>query len=206
YSKTIAAVGAVPIILTPDTQMEYIKEHCDGIIITGGQDLNPSLYGQIAHPNLGFQEPIARFEWEQRLISACDEQSIPILGICYGMQALNIYYGGTLYQDIPSCVPDSVGHLRVTHDITFHTDFLGMKSAAVHQISSRHHQAVDKLADGFMVTANAPDGIVEAIEGHGHYGIQWHPESDETGIHMYRSFVEECLGVPEEARVIDTYL
>ncbi len=202
YSKTIAAVGAVPIILTPDTQLEYIKQHCDGVLITGGHDLNPSLYNQIDHPSLGIQEPLARFEWEQRLIGACDEQLIPILGICYGMQALNIYYGGSLHQDIPSCVPESVGHLNVMHDITFHTDFLGMKSADVHMINSRHHQAVDRLADGFAIAAQAPDGIVEAIEGNGHFGIQWHPESDETGIHMYRAFVEACLPAARETEPV----
>ena len=65
----------------------------------------------------------------------------------------------------------------------------------IHEINSRHHQAVDQLAEGFQIAAVAPDGVIEAIEGHGHFGIQWHPESDATGAHIYRAFVEHCMGI-----------
>jgi putative glutamine amidotransferase len=201
YSKMIALVGAIPIMLTPSTPLSYIMETCDGILLTGGDDLHPRLYGQEKHPKLGIIEPTKRFRWEQKLIKACDVFQKPILGICYGMESLNVYYGGTLHQDIDSNIPENLGHWRTEHDIKFHTDFLGMKSLDVHEINSRHHQAVDMVADGFSIAATASDGTVEAIEGHGHFGIQWHPESDATGAHIYRSFVEHCLGISESEQV-----
>lgn len=90
--------------------------------------------------------------------------------------------------------PDAINHDGTEHPVRFYTEFLGMKDAQVHTINSRHHQAIDELADGFSIAADAPDGIIEAIEGRGHFGIQWHPESDATGAHIYRAFTEHCLG------------
>ena len=86
-----------------------------------------------------------------------------------------MYYGGTLHQDLDSNVPENVGHWRTEHAIKFHADFLGMKSMDIHEINSRHHQAVDRVADGFIIAATADDGVVEAIEGHGHFGLQLAP-------------------------------
>ncbi len=193
YSKLLASIGAIPIIINPDMMYEDVLSICDGIVLAGGEDLHPSLYGAEPSDLLGIIEPIERYEWETGFITACDKANIPILGICYGMQALNIHYGGSLFQDINTFVPDNVGHLKTIHPITFHHEFLGMKASGVHHINSRHHQAIDTLAEGFKICASAPDGIIEAIEGHGHFGMEWHPESDETGAHVYRSFIEECL-------------
>ena len=109
------------------------------------------------------------------------------------MQRLNVHYGGTLIQDIPTYLPENIGHDNTLHTVTFEHEFLGMKEKGIHEINSRHHQAVEYLADGFTACAVAPDGIVEAIEGRGHYGMQWHPESDETGAHVYRVFIEKCM-------------
>ena len=201
YAKLIASVGAIPIILSPSTPLSYIMSSCDGILLSGGDDINPRLYGQEKHSKLRLTESTKRFRWEKKLIKACDVFQKPILGICYGMQVLNVYYGGTLHQDIDSSMPDNVGHWRTEHTISFHTDFLGMKSLDIHKINSRHHQAIDQLADGFQVVADAPDGIIEAIEGNGHFGLQWHPESDATGAHIYRAFVEHCMGISGSEQV-----
>ena len=191
YMRVLASVGATPLVLSPDMPLDVVPELCDGVVISGGFDNDASAYGE---ERLGNEplEPMKRFMWEERLIEACDEAKIPIFGICYGMQRLNIYYGGSLYQDIPTSFADAMPHMDVDHQITFNHAFLGLKEGASYEINSRHHQAVNVLADGFMVAANAPDGIVAAIIGRGHFGVQWHPESDETGIHMYHAFVEHC--------------
>lgn len=197
YTYMVAQVGAVPMILSPDMPIRVVLELCDGIVISGGADIAPRVYGQKRLKTVKRIEPTKRFQWETKLIKACDTVKLPILGICYGMQRLNVHYGGTLLQDIPTMVPNNVGHDNTMHEVTFHKDFLGMRRLGIHTINSRHHQAVDRLAEGFDICATAPDGIIEAIRGHGHYGMQWHPESDETGAHVYRAFVEYCINKTE---------
>jgi putative glutamine amidotransferase len=191
YMRVLASVGAVPLILSPDMPLEMVAELCDGVVISGGFDIDASAYGE---ERLGNEplEPMKRFMWEERLIDTCDKTKIPIFGICYGMQRLNIYYGGSLFQDIPTAFSDALPHMESVHTIEFYESFLGLDSGALYSINSRHHQAINVLADGFSIAAAAPDGIIEAIKGRGHFGVQWHPESDETGVHMYRAFVEHC--------------
>ncbi len=191
YLRVLASVGAVPMVLSPDMPLTMVKELCNGIVISGGFDIDASAYGE---ERLGNEplEPMKRFMWEERLIGACDEARIPIFGICYGMQRLNIYYGGSLHQDIDTSLASNIGHMETMHDVEFVQPFLGLKQGGIYEINSRHHQAVNVLADGFSIAAAAPDAIIEAIKGRGHFGVQWHPESDETGIHIYRAFVEHC--------------
>lgn len=193
YTNLLAQVGVVPLILHPDMPLETITELCDGIVISGGEDIEPHFYGADPVPSTRFNEPKSRFIWEMELIEACDKTNTPILGICYGMQRLNVHYGGTLIQDIPTAVPGNIGHDRTEHEVTFTSDFLGMQGTRV--VASRHHQAIDRLAAGFTVVATAPDGIAEAMLGHGHFGMQWHPESDTTGIHAYQAFVDHCTSI-----------
>lgn len=192
YMHMLAQVGAIPLVLNPHMTCDEITELCDGVVLSGGEDIDPKLYGQdkILQPRPRYTEPASRYEWETELIDACDKAGVPILGICYGMQRLNVHYGGTLIQDISTFMPGNVGHDQTIHDITFTHDFLGMKETGIHEINSRHHQAVDRLADGFMICASASDGIIEAIQGYGHFGMQWHPESDATGAHVYRAFID----------------
>ncbi len=193
YMNRLAMAGAVPLILHPDMSLETITDMCDGIVISGGEDIEPHFYGAKPLASTRFNEPKSRFIWEMELIEACDATNMPILGICYGLQRLNVHYGGTLIQDIPSTIAGNVGHDNTEHAVEFKREFLGMSGR--HMVASRHHQAVDRLAAGFEVVAKASDGVVEAIAGHGHYGMQWHPESDMTGLHVYRNFVEYCADV-----------
>lgn len=195
YSSIIAKVGAVPMILNPDMPDSYITSICDGIVISGGADIAPWRYGQKRLPSVQRTEPAKRYVWEEQLIHACDKHRVPILGICYGMQRLNVHYGGSLIQDIPSFMPDNAGHDHAEHSVRFRGEFLGLREKHVHRVNSRHHQAIDRLAEGFEVVAEASDGVIEAIYGHGHFGIQWHPESDSTGAHLYRAFAEHCRGL-----------
>lgn len=205
YMHNVGKAGAVPIVIHPDMSFESIVDLCDGIVISGGGDIHPETYGQKPLPDamfsqvernhevlniIRFEEPTSRFDWETQLIDVCDASDLPILGICYGMQRLNVHYGGTLLQDIPIQRPGNVGHDVSEHEIIFHDEFLSMNGQ--HVVASRHHQAIDQLADGFNVTAEAKDGIIEAMIGRGHFGMQWHPESDATGIHVYQAFVDHC--------------
>jgi putative glutamine amidotransferase len=197
YTAILSIVGAVPLVLNQHMSLTSIMGLCDGIIISGGEDIDPTFYGQDRISAVKKVEPRLRFDWESEIIDACDTVYKPILGICYGLQRLNVHYGGTLLQDIPTFILDEVGHDRTEHSIRFLHDFLGFPANKEMIINSRHHQAVDKIADGFTIKALAEDGVTEAIEGRGHFGMQWHPESDETGAHVYRAFIEHCLNIKQ---------
>lgn len=194
YLSSLSEVGAVPLILSPEMSMEDILELCDGIVISGGLDIDPKFYNEQPIEQLRTTEPDERFLWEKELIDACDEYHVPILGICYGLQRLNVHYGGSLIQDIPVELGYNIGHDNTEHDVNFEHDFLGINKGESRSIASRHHQALGRLGQGVHVCATSSDGIVEAAKvGERHFGMQWHPESDLTGVHMYRAFVERCM-------------
>jgi putative glutamine amidotransferase len=200
YGESVRAAGGQPIFLEGTIDPEVAVGLCDGIIISGGEDIDPSFYGQ-ENRNLGYMEPRDRTEWEQKLIAAADKKGIRILGVCYGMQLLNIHYGGTLYQDIykehgTTTVHGESGNSSMNR-VQFNKDFLSFSKGDNVETAHRHHQAVHKIAKGFEVIAAADDGIVEAIAGHGHYGIQWHSESDGTAPAIYGSFIALCAGATE---------
>lgn len=204
YLQAIASTGALPIILHPEMSTASIMSLCDGIVISGGADIDPRSYGQTVHETVEWLEPRERFEWEKQLIEACDNYHVPILGICYGMQRLNVHYGGDLIQDISTLVPTAHQHRNVMHDVTFSEAFMGLEADTPYVINSRHHQAVGELAPGFIVRAKTDDGVIEAIEGNGHFGVQWHPESDATALPIYSHFVTYCT--PEEETVLEQQL
>ena len=199
YGQGVMAAGGQPIFLDSSINPQVAAELCDGIIISGGEDIDPALYGQeqlVPHKI----EPSERTEWEHRLIDACDDAGRPILGICYGSQLLNLHYGGTLYQDLATELGTRADHGSsagsVMQRIRFMTDFLGFQTDDNVETAHRHHQAVKELAPGFSAIASTEDGIVEAIAGRGHYGIQWHAESDGTAPTIYGAFVALCAGEP----------
>lgn len=194
YTDVLKNVGAIPVMVTPDMPVGAVLALCGGVVISGGEDINPSLYGKDRLESKDFGlEPIERSEWELQLIRECEALNMPILGICYGMQLINVCYGGTLTQDIASERPWSDNHWLTEHQVHFDQDYLGFEAGAVKSIESRHHQAVDVLGEGVEVCATAPDGTVEAIRRGNSWGMQWHPESDLTGVHVYRAFVEQCM-------------
>ena len=194
YMESIARVGAVPLILSPEMPIGTITKLCDGLVISGGYDIDPHRYGEEPLPEIRELEPADRFDWETELINACDEASVPILGICYGLQRLNIHYGGSLIQDIPRELGGAIPHDLAEHEVVFREEFLGIAAGEVRTVASRHHQALGRVADAVEVCAQAPDGVIEAARiNERHYGMQWHPESDETGMHVYRVFIEDCM-------------
>ncbi|HEU0266272.1 MAG TPA: gamma-glutamyl-gamma-aminobutyrate hydrolase family protein [Candidatus Saccharimonadaceae bacterium] len=196
YGEAVRAAGGQPIFIDSSSDPAVIAGLADGVVISGGNDIDPLFYGQ-ENAYCRALEPRARTEWENRLIDACDAQSVPILGVCYGCQLLNVHYGGTLYQDIAtetgSTLDHGADHHTTLHDVTFDADMLGYKRGDVMPSTARHHQAVHELATGFMAAGHASDGTIEAIQGLGHFGIQWHPESGATAAMIYGEFIRHCV-------------
>lgn len=206
YGQAVMTAGGQPIFLDNTINPRVAAELCDGVIISGGDDIYPKIYGQKPASTFPY-EPTERTLWERRLIEACDHAGVRVLGVCYGMQVLNVHYGGTLYQDIHKEQGTTMQHgSQTTSDmqrVTFAKDFLSFAKGDSVQTAHRHHQAVKQLGKGFTSIAKTDDGIVEAIAGHGHFGIQWHSESDGTAPDIYGAFVALCAGEPEIATASD---
>jgi putative glutamine amidotransferase len=191
YVSSIRAAGGRPVLLPPggDTaEAEATVAVLDGIVIAGGGDINPAIYGAAKHPRTGMNAP-DRDAWELAIADAAVRLDKPLLGICRGMQVLNVACGGTLHQH----VPDLVGHeahsgpvdgfglhkVRVTSGTTVQGILPG---GEYFDVPTHHHQAVDKIGDGLIPVAWADDGIIEAVEADVDaarsflVGVQWHPE------------------------------
>jgi len=208
--------GGLPLVL-PDLRSDDAIAACldavDGILLQGGADVAPSSYGQVPRQAAWAGDPL-RDHYEIALTKAALVAGLPVLGICRGIQVLNVALGGTLLQDIESQHPDALSHRDwPRYEIVEHTVALAPNSwlREVYEdaeilVNTIHHQAVDAPAAGFEVTARAPDGIVEAIESRSAerwaVGVQWHPEwldgSSEGGPHrapgtpLFAAFSEVC--------------
>lgn len=187
YSAATALAGGLPAmaaVLDPELATDYAQAH-DGLILSGGADVDPVEFGQHPNPNLGSVD-VRRDKFELALYHAFFEAGKPILGICRGLQVINVAAGGTLHQHIGD-LPNVWQHSQRTIDGTpFHEVSLAPGSA-LHagfnadtiRTNTYHHQAIDEVANGYTVTATAGDGIIEAIEHSGNpfvLGVQWHPE------------------------------
>src|SRR5689334_18574356 len=159
----------------------------DGLLLTGGGDVQPSLYGAAPHPTFDPAEP-GRDEYEMELVRRAIEANLPLFAICRGIQVLNVARGGTLIQDIPDEVGTTVNHRVPTPPYSLAHDVWIESGSRLEQVlagetcpvNSRHHQAVKTLGEGLVITANAPDGVIEAIEDPSRrfcLGVQWHPEN-----------------------------
>lgn len=208
YCQAAEAAGGAPLILplsqTPDV-LTQILDVCDGLMLTGGFDLEPQWYGEEPHPKLGPVNPL-RDITEMVLAKEALQRDMPIFAICRGMQVLNVAGGGTLFQDIESQVDDEVllHFQELTEEYPSHSvDVVpgswlhSMTGEERVRTNSYHHQAVKQLADGFKITGRAPDGIVEGISSERHFfvhGVQWHPELTyhnlDFNLAMFRSHVE----------------
>ena len=190
YIDELLDSGAIPYIIpvTKDLKtLTQILDTIDGLLLSGGVDIDPKYYGE---ENTGKSVEIssAMDESEQILIKLAMEADLPILGICRGMQSLNVFCGGTLIQDIPSERGVSVVHRLDKPETAFHNIVVEKDSPlseaigfGTHRINSYHHQAVKKLSPEFSACAFAEDGIVEAIYHKNKkfiLGVQWHPERD----------------------------
>lgn len=202
YIKAVLQAGAVPMVLPVVTDKEIIKyqsDVIDGLLLSGGYDVDPLLFGEEPAKKLGFVYP-ARDIHEIELIKAIYHDNKPILGICRGIQVINIVFGGTLYQDLAE-IQGGIKHMQnAPKDAASHTVRVSADSI-LHEIfgekvvtNSFHHQAVKELGSDFIISAKTKDGIVEAIEIPGErfiVAVQWHPEMMVKGhIGMQRLFSE----------------
>ncbi len=194
YADAVSGAGGIPIVIPPGSLPdEALIGRLDALVVSGGPDIDPSLYGEGPHDHLGPTEPDSdRHELE--VVRAADELGLPILAICRGMQLVNVARGGRLWQDIPTEQPSDVVHRQMdpgtvmTHSIVIDGDStlagLTYGEAEGHRhhlpVNSFHHQAVRELGRDLRMTAWAEDGIVEGFEATDHpflVGVQWHVES-----------------------------
>lgn len=208
YSESITLAGGVPLILTVQEDEEAIRsqiERVDGLVLSGGYDMDPLLYGEEPMWEQGFvYSKVDQFYIT--VIKLARELGKPILGICKGIQAVNVALGGTLYQDlkkqVPECMKHSQSSLRQygSHRVQIVKDsFLGECLPEETVINSFHHQAVKDVAAGLRVTATAADGVIEGVEStEGSFiaAVQWHPEmmashGNKEMIGLFEHFVEK---------------
>ena len=184
YPAVIAAAGGLPVQLARDADVGELIACLDGVVISGGSDVDPSFYGHDPHPRLGSTEP-DRDQWELDVIATAIQGGVPLLGICRGAQLLNVHLGGTLTQHVE--LSDGVGHPRFDDDraIRCHRVCL-VPGTLAHSlfgdelsVNSLHHQTINADAPNATVSGRADDGVVEVIEvpGRDVLGVQWHPES-----------------------------
>lgn len=191
YAQAVRAAGGVPLLVPPDADPADAVRVCDGFVVSGGADLPVSFGAHAAViPNA---EDAQRVAWDRRLLDGARAARRPLLGVCYGMQLLNLHAGGTLLPDIGAAIAGALDHggdgRTSEHAIAIASGsvLFGAIGAAA-RVSSRHHQAVDRIAPGFRAVATSPDGVVEAIEaedGAALLGVEWHPESDATAAGVY---------------------
>ena len=183
YPRSIAVAGGIPVELTRDADVEGVIERLDGLVLSGGADLDPALYGQEPEKNLQVPE-VDRDEWEMELFRAARKREMPILAICRGLQLVNVAFGGTLVQHVE--LEDGSGHPQwnvdghtATHEVHVTPDTMTASLLpSVWSVNSLHHQTVETVGDGLTVSATAPDGVVEALETPDGdlLAVQWHPE------------------------------
>jgi putative glutamine amidotransferase len=214
YKQAVGHVGGEARIVDASMSARDALEGASGLLLTGGDDVAPSRYGEEPHATVVSDSDAGRDEFELALVREARARDLPIFAICRGVQVLNVACGGTLVQDIPSYVTGAVRHslpvppntaYSLAHEVWIEKDSLlarlmgerlsGQDSC---DVNSRHHQAVKDVAAGFRVSATAPDGVIEAIEDPAVrfcLGVQWHPENFwRTGEFrsLFEGFLEEA--------------
>ena len=204
YAARVAEAGGNPILITPMTDLGSMAQLLDGWLIPGGADMDAKHFGEPNHPEAELMNPM-RWEMENTLYSLVNPV-MPILGICYGCQFLNVKHGGSLIQHLPDVVEhnDHVGGTVETINLVGASMFsLIFSNSKTIQGRSYHHQAVNQIGDGLSVVAKHSDGTIEAIEDPikpFHIGVQWHPErlpDDDANRKLFRAFINAAKAYSE---------
>ena len=213
YLRAVEAAGGIPSLVHLSEDQEVLRAHyerCDGVLFAGGDDVDPARYGEARHPLLGETSPL-QDAVELALAAWARADAKPVLGVCRGLQLLNVAWGGTLFQDIPSQCPDTLNHRAselnqqwtlLAHSIAIEPDswLAGQLDADTTEVNTLHHQAIKDLAPGFRVTARARDGMIEAIERTSDQfvaAVQCHPEelwehASPRWQRFFEGFVQRC--------------
>lgn len=223
YSEAVEGSGGLPVhipLISDRAYIEHLLSGLDGVLLPGSDsDVDPALYGEHPHPQLGNVVP-EKDETELLVLEVAELLGLPILAICYGMQALNVARGGTLIQDLGAQVENSIKHqqgkplgrpshaVEVTNDSKLERMLVSNPSYPI-KVNSHHHQAIRNVGNNLRAAAHAPDGVIEAIEDtrSDRYvlGVQWHPElswnSDGVSRVLFESFVSACSA--NEGRRLD---
>lgn len=209
YAEAVEAAGGAPVYIPLIPDREYLSALCerlDGLMLSGSNsDLDPVYYGEEPHQKLGPVIP-ERDEADLILLELAEKNAMPVLGICFGMQSLNVARGGSLIQDLASQTPGAIKHEqgqvvnRPSHHVRIEADSLLAQLAGgeTARVNSSHHQAVNKVGRDLRVIACAPDGVIEAIVDRRPdrfvLGVQWHPEigweKDKFSQAIFREFIE----------------
>lgn len=189
YAEVVATAGGLPVLLPPivppdlEAAAAAALSMIDGLVLTGGGDVDPNLYGAVAHDETDIPNP-RRDEWELALLRGALEADLPVLAVCRGVQLMNVARGGTLHQHLPEVLgaethrPELGTFAVVPVHVEQGSRLAGIVGEST-EVCCHHHQAIDRLGDGLRVCARAEDGSVEAVEVVGarfSLGVQWHPE------------------------------
>ncbi len=212
YSEAIEALGAIPFHISLIASEEYIAEalkNLDGVLLPGSDtDVDPIYFGEEPHPKLKNIVP-EKEETDFLVLAEAEKLKTPLLGICFGMQALNIARGGSLFQDIESQIPGAVKHEqgkpleRSSHTIEIENESLLANLAGnktIVRVNSHHHQSVKAIGKNLRATARTKDGVIECIEDTRAdrfvLGVQWHPElswrTDDLSRNIFETFITNC--------------
>lgn len=203
YALAVANAGGIPLFLptlsVSRSLIRGILVKLDGLLISGGRDIDPKFYDEEPHPKLKPMR-LERTQSEMVMLEESLKRGIPVLGICGGMQLINVFFRGSLYQDISSQISSAFVHeMGSVHEVCVEENTLlqGITKEKRFSIKSYHHQSVKVPGKGLKISAKSPDEIVEAIEETDSFvlGLQWHPEREENEIsnRIYKAFVDACM-------------
>lgn len=209
YLDTVRHFGGIPLLLPVegnDEEFETLLDLCDGLLLTGGNDIEPAKYGEEKWNDTVKPTPV-RDKGEFKICDLAVARKLPMLGICRGIQLMNVYFGGTLYQDIPTQLETEVKHhMEPPYHRSSHSCILDQGSPLhtlvgedVIGVNSHHHQSVKALAPGFVTMGHCEDGVIEAIcnpEEKFLWGVQWHPEKiwdiEPSSAKIFEAFIAAC--------------